>query len=105
MREREHTYDADLDLVLPDLHVAKVVVSVSEPQELVTDAAYFDTPDRRLAAVAVTVRRQTGDHGAGWSWTCRPPWTRTTRTSCASPWTGRAHGAATLPHDAGRPGR
>ena len=66
MRERDQTYDADLDLVLPDLGAAKVVASVGEPQELVTGATYFDTPDRRLAAVWVTVRRQTGDHGAGW---------------------------------------
>ena len=66
MRQRGHTYDADLDLVLPDLGAAKGVATVSEPQELVTEATYFDTPDRRLAAVSVTVRRQTGDEGAGW---------------------------------------
>ena len=66
MREPEHAYAADLDLALPDLEVSKVVASVSEPQELATEATYFDTTDRRLAAVSVTVRRQTGDEGAGW---------------------------------------
>ena len=66
MRQRGHTFDAGLDLVLPDLGAAKGVATVSEPQELVTEATYFDTLDRRLAAVSVTVRRQTGDHGAGW---------------------------------------
>jgi CHAD domain-containing protein len=66
MRERKRTFDADLDLALPDLGATKGVASVSEDQELVTEATYFDTPDRRLAAVSVTVRRQTGDRGAGW---------------------------------------
>ena len=66
MRQRRHTYDADLDLVLPDVGATRGVATVSEPQVLVTEATYFDTLDRRLAAVSVTVRRQTGDPGAGW---------------------------------------
>ena len=66
MGQRGHTFDAGLDLVLPDLGAPKGVATISEPQELVTEATYFDTLDRRLAAVSVTVRRQTGDPGAGW---------------------------------------
>ena len=66
MRKPEHAYAADLDLALPALDVSKVVASVTEPQERVTEATYFDTTDRRLAAASVTVRRQTGDAGDGW---------------------------------------
>jgi CHAD domain-containing protein len=66
MLESEHKYDADVDLVLPDLAGIEGVAHVSEPREQLLEATYFDTPDHRLAAVGVSVRRRTGGDDAGW---------------------------------------
>src|SRR5829696_2942959 len=66
MLERERKYDADPDLVLPDLTGIHGVARVTEPQEHLLEATYFDTPDHRLAAVGVTVRRRTGGEDEGW---------------------------------------
>jgi CHAD domain-containing protein len=66
MLESEHKYDADVDLVLPDLNGIKGVADVGEPREQLLEATYFDTPDHRLAAVGASVRRRTGGDDAGW---------------------------------------
>jgi CHAD domain-containing protein len=55
----------DVDLVVPDLSGVKAVGAVSEPRELLLEATYFDTPDRRLAGVGVSLRRGTGGD-EGW---------------------------------------
>ena len=65
MLEREHKYAADVDVILPDLTGIKGVARVTEPRKHLLEATYFDTPDRRLAAVGVSLRRQTGGND-GW---------------------------------------
>ncbi|MFJ5551725.1 CHAD domain-containing protein [Streptomyces sp. NPDC093225] len=51
---------------LPDLS-GTAPVAASEPQGTVElDAVYYDTPDQRLAADGLTLRRRTGGADAGW---------------------------------------
>ncbi|MEV7417638.1 CYTH and CHAD domain-containing protein [Streptomyces sp. NPDC089919] len=51
---------------LPDL-VGTAEIAAAEPQGTVDlDAVYYDTPDRRLAADGLTLRRRTGGSDAGW---------------------------------------
>ena len=66
MLEREHKYDVDDDVVLPALTGIKGVARVTEPREHLLEATYFDTPDHRLAAVGVSLRRRTGGDDDGW---------------------------------------
>ena len=66
MLEREVKYDADTDLVLPDLTGTKGIARVTDPVERTLEATYFDTPDHRLAAVGVSLRRRTGGDDDGW---------------------------------------
>jgi CHAD domain-containing protein len=61
--EIEHKYDVEPDTPLPDLR------GLAEPGEPVTyllTARYLDTPDLRLAAHGITLRRRTGGPDDGW---------------------------------------
>ncbi|MFF3750257.1 CHAD domain-containing protein [Streptomyces sp. NPDC002018] len=51
---------------LPDLTRAKGVDSVRDDGVVELDAVYYDTPDLRLAADSLTLRRRTGGEDAGW---------------------------------------
>jgi len=64
--ETEHKYDVDEEFVIPDLAGLAAGLGVSEPSVLHLTASYFDTPDLRLAAARVTLRRRTGGTDAGW---------------------------------------
>jgi inorganic triphosphatase YgiF len=64
--ETEHKYDVDEEFVIPDLAELAAGLGVSEPSVLHLTASYFDTPDLRLAAARVTLRRRTGGTDAGW---------------------------------------
>jgi hypothetical protein len=64
--ETEHKYDVGPDFVIPDLAGLAAGLGVSEPAVLHLAASYFDTPDLRLAAARVTLRRRTGGPDAGW---------------------------------------
>ncbi|QUI31729.1 CYTH and CHAD domain-containing protein [Streptomyces alfalfae] len=64
-REIERKYEVAADAELPDLTGAAVADSVDRGvTEL--DAVYWDTPDQRLAAASVTLRRRTGGTDEGW---------------------------------------
>jgi CHAD domain-containing protein len=64
--EVELKYDVPADFNLPDLAAVPGVADVGEPAERQLDAVYFDTPDLRLAAHRVTLRRRSGGSDAGW---------------------------------------
>jgi len=64
--EVERKYDADEELVVPDLGDLPGVTSVTEPETAVLTATYVDTPDRRLLDGGITLRRRTGGDDAGW---------------------------------------
>jgi CHAD domain-containing protein len=63
--EIERKYDLGADGI-PDLASAAGVAAVSAPVEQILDATYYDTPDLRLAAARITLRRRTGGDDAGW---------------------------------------
>ncbi|MGP9020850.1 CYTH and CHAD domain-containing protein [Streptomyces sp. BR1] len=66
-REIERKYEATGDEVrLPDLTRVADVASVVDKGVAELDAVYYDTPDLRLAAHALTLRRRTGGDDAGW---------------------------------------
>ncbi|MBP2472582.1 inorganic triphosphatase YgiF [Crossiella equi] len=65
-REIERKYEAETPLALPDLDGLPGVAALLGPDELALDATYFDTPDRRLLAEGITLRRRTGGDDAGW---------------------------------------
>ncbi|MFI1001508.1 CHAD domain-containing protein [Streptomyces galbus] len=64
-REIERKYAAD-DGGLPDLTGVPGVAAVLDQGVAELDATYYDTPDLRLAAASVTLRRRTGGSDAGW---------------------------------------
>ena len=64
--EIERKYDADDDLVLPDLTRISGVASVSVPEELRLTATYLDTAERTLLDAGITLRRRLGGHDEGW---------------------------------------
>jgi CHAD domain-containing protein len=64
--EVERKYDVPVDFTLPDLSRLPVVAAVDPPREYRLDATYYDTPDLRLAAERVTLRRRAGGHDEGW---------------------------------------
>ncbi|MFD5399018.1 CHAD domain-containing protein [Streptomyces sp. NPDC127097] len=66
VREIERKYEADDDTRLPDLTGIDRVAAVVEAGTEDLDAVYYDTPDQRLAAAGVTLRRRTGGRDAGW---------------------------------------
>ncbi|WP_055599056.1 CYTH and CHAD domain-containing protein [Streptomyces aureus] len=65
-REIERKYEATPRTGLPDLTRAAGVTSVTDEGVTELDAVYYDTPDLRLAADALTLRRRTGGADAGW---------------------------------------
>ncbi|WP_329278744.1 CYTH and CHAD domain-containing protein [Streptomyces sp. NBC_00691] len=65
-REIERKYEATSRTGLPDLTRAAGVASVTDEGVTELDAVYYDTPDLRLAADALTLRRRTGGADAGW---------------------------------------
>ena len=66
MLEIERKYEAADDLVIPDLCALKGIDAVAEPEQQVLVSTYVDTPDRRLLAAGITLRRRTGGTDAGW---------------------------------------
>lgn len=64
-REIERKYESD-DSGLPDLTGVAGVASVIDKGVVHLDATYYDTPDERLAAASITLRRRTGGSDAGW---------------------------------------
>ncbi|MEU8529640.1 MULTISPECIES: CYTH and CHAD domain-containing protein [Streptomyces] len=65
-REIERKYEATDRTELPDLTRAAGVASVEDRGVDELDAVYYDTPDLRLAADSLTLRRRTGGGDAGW---------------------------------------
>ncbi|MFF3610529.1 CHAD domain-containing protein [Streptomyces sp. NPDC002580] len=68
-REIERKYEgpaAEGGTGLPDLSGVAGVASVVDKGVADLDATYFDTPDQRLAAASLTLRRRTGGGDAGW---------------------------------------
>ncbi|WP_369246563.1 CHAD domain-containing protein [Streptomyces sp. R41] len=68
-REIERKYEgppAGEDARLPDLTGVSGVSGVIDKGVAELDATYYDTPDQRLAAASLTLRRRTGGDDAGW---------------------------------------
>ncbi|WP_329385627.1 CYTH and CHAD domain-containing protein [Streptomyces sp. NBC_01351] len=51
---------------VPDLTGTAAITAVSDQGTVDLDAVYYDTPDQRLAADGLTLRRRTGGADAGW---------------------------------------
>ncbi|WP_374773950.1 CYTH and CHAD domain-containing protein [Streptomyces sp. NBC_01310] len=51
---------------VPDLAGTAAIAAVSDQGTVDLDAVYYDTPDQRLAADGLTLRRRTGGADAGW---------------------------------------
>jgi inorganic triphosphatase YgiF len=64
--ETERKYEAAADFALPGMAGLAGVAAVTAPQTYQLRAVYFDTPDHRLAAARITLRRRTGGTDAGW---------------------------------------
>jgi inorganic triphosphatase YgiF len=68
--EIEQKFDVDEDFARPDFgtlgDVVHEEVTAAEPVQYHLAATYFDTPDERLAANKITLRRRTGGTDAGW---------------------------------------
>ncbi|KAA2258128.1 CYTH and CHAD domain-containing protein [Solihabitans fulvus] len=65
-RETERKYELPAGGTLPALDDLPGVTVASPPDDLSLDAVYHDTPDLRLAAAGITLRRRTGGSDAGW---------------------------------------
>ncbi|MFB6838878.1 CHAD domain-containing protein [Streptomyces sp. NPDC056361] len=65
-REIERKYEATGETPLPDLTEVPGIARVVDRGVMELDAVYYDTPDLRLAADSVTLRRRTGGSDAGW---------------------------------------
>jgi CHAD domain-containing protein len=63
--EIENKYQVPADFSVDD-RLAADGVRLGEPQRHELSAIYYDTPDLRLAADNVALRRRTGGHDAGW---------------------------------------
>ncbi len=64
--ETEQKYDADADLVLPDLRGVGGTASVTRPHRYYLSATYFDTDDLDLIKNRITLRRRVGGADEGW---------------------------------------
>lgn len=64
-REIERKYESD-ESGLPDLTGVAGVATVIDKGVAELDAVYYDTPDERLAAASITLRRRTGGDDEGW---------------------------------------
>ncbi|MFE3994576.1 CYTH domain-containing protein, partial [Streptomyces goshikiensis] len=58
---------------LPDLTGTAAVAAVRDEGTVDLDAVYYDTPDQRLAADGLTLRRRTGGGGGGGGARRAPP--------------------------------
>ncbi|MFD7976226.1 CHAD domain-containing protein [Streptomyces sp. NPDC059071] len=65
-REIERKYEAGAGTAVPDLTKVRGVAAVRDEGITELDAVYYDTPDLRLAADSLTLRRRTGGKDAGW---------------------------------------
>ncbi|WP_455361230.1 CYTH and CHAD domain-containing protein [Streptomyces sp. SYSU K21746] len=68
-REIERKFEftaADGHTRLPDLTLVAGVAAVLDQGVVELDATYYDTPDQRLAADSITLRRRTGGADEGW---------------------------------------
>jgi CHAD domain-containing protein len=66
-RETERKYETDSPvLTLPPLEDLPRVASVSDPEDEVLEADYYDTADLRLLGARITLRRRRGGHDEGW---------------------------------------
>jgi CHAD domain-containing protein len=88
MTEVERKYDVPVDFTVPDLSRLAAVAAVDRPTEHRLDATYYDTPDLRLAANHVTLRRRSGGNDAGWH--IKRPTADGERTETHAPLTGPA---------------
>ena len=64
--ETERKYDVDEEAALPSWSGVSGVDTAAGPEEQLLEAMYFDTPDLRLAAAGVTLRRRRGGSDSGW---------------------------------------
>jgi CHAD domain-containing protein len=64
--EIERKFDVPAGFTIPELSDLPGVVQIAEPVPHRLDATYFDTPDLRLVANRITLRRRTGGDDAGW---------------------------------------
>lgn len=64
--ETERKFDVGPDFTVPGLAGLPQVASVTGPVTYLLDAVYFDTPDLRLFAARITLRRRAGGTDAGW---------------------------------------
>ncbi|MEU3426717.1 CYTH and CHAD domain-containing protein [Streptomyces gardneri] len=65
-REIERKYEATSGTRVPDLTRVPGIAAVADRGVMELDAVYYDTPDLRLAADGVTLRRRTGGSDEGW---------------------------------------
>ncbi|MBV9379411.1 MAG: CYTH domain-containing protein [Streptosporangiaceae bacterium] len=64
--EIERKFDVDPGFGLPDLGSVPGIADAARPERYHLVATYFDTPDQRLAAHKITLRRRTGGSDEGW---------------------------------------
>ncbi|MFE1904673.1 CHAD domain-containing protein [Streptomyces gardneri] len=65
-REIERKYEATSGTRVPDLTRVPGIAAVADRGVMELDAVYYDTPDLRLAADGLTLRRRTGGSDEGW---------------------------------------
>lgn len=65
-REVERKYELSADRVLPGFRSLAGVSAQPQTERDILQAVYYDTPDLRLAAAGITLRRRTGGSDAGW---------------------------------------
>ncbi|MFD9664398.1 CHAD domain-containing protein [Rhodococcus sp. NPDC059968] len=65
-REREDKYDVDRNFTLPDLEGLVPAGGRLDTAAATLTSVYYDTTDRDLLRQHLTLRRRTGDTGAGW---------------------------------------
>jgi CHAD domain-containing protein len=64
--EREIKFNAPARAAIPDLRSVPGIAAVTDPVTADLDAEYFDTPDLRLLAAGIGLRRRRGGIDAGW---------------------------------------
>lgn len=64
--EIEQKFDVGDDFARPDFGAVSGGVTAAAPVTYHLSATYFDTPDTRLAAAKITLRRRTGGTDEGW---------------------------------------
>lgn len=64
--EVERKFEVDDAFAVPELSAVREVDSVGPSVDVALAAVYVDTPDLRLAAAGITLRRRTGGPDAGW---------------------------------------